>query len=382
MTHVDGTIHDTMSSPGDQPAPSAGQARRVTARVERLYVCHGALVRSVCGSLLRDRVEAEDAAQQTFLSAQRALVNGSSPHDEAAWLVTIAKNESLSRVRARMREPLPLEIEEHGAAPDAHAAAVHRHDAGSLRDALAELPVQQREAILLREVRGLSYREVASALSVTTSAVESLLFRARRSLQTRLQESLAAFSAGAWVQPLRELVARIVGGGLAAPLAAKMAALGVGTAVVTGGALMGPRMLWFNPAPDSALRASRPSGHRVTRDVASQLPVTLPPQPAPRPAREPASSRPRDSGEPGSRSEISDRQTASGVREQERSTDTTTAERSTTSGSTLESGDSGTTQQAAPGTTSGSWSGTTGDFPTSTTDFGASEGSLSGAPDD
>ncbi|HET7355030.1 MAG TPA: sigma-70 family RNA polymerase sigma factor, partial [Gaiellaceae bacterium] len=139
-----------MSSLADQPASDAVRDPAIAARVEQLYESHVALVRSVCRSLLRDRVEAEDAVQQTFLSAQRALLNGSSPQDAGAWLATIARHESLARVRGRMREPLPMEVEEQQAAPDAHAAAVGRHDAGALRDALAELPVQQREAILLR----------------------------------------------------------------------------------------------------------------------------------------------------------------------------------------------------------------------------------------
>src|SRR5690349_18123767 len=82
--------------------------------------------------------------------------------------------------RSQMREPLPIELDEATAGADAHASAVRRHEADELRKALAGLPRQQREAILLREVRGLSYEEVASALSVTNSAVESLVFRARR----------------------------------------------------------------------------------------------------------------------------------------------------------------------------------------------------------
>ena len=197
-----------MSSPADQPAPGVGHDPAVAARVEQLYASHAALVRSICRSLLRDRLDAADAVQQTFLSAQQALANGTSPRDGAAWLATIARHECLARMRARMREPLPIELEERDAAPDAHTAAVRRKEADELRKALADLPAQQRDAILLREVRGLSYQEVASSLSLTTSAVESLLFRARRNLQTRLREALAALSPG-WVQPLRELAVRI-----------------------------------------------------------------------------------------------------------------------------------------------------------------------------
>jgi RNA polymerase sigma-70 factor (ECF subfamily) len=257
-----------MSSPADQSAPDAGRDPSVAARMEQLYERHAAVVRSVCSGLLRDRVEAEDAMQQTFLSAHRALLNGSSPRDEAAWLATIARHESLARVKARMREPLSVDIGEHeAAAPDAHAAALGRHEAGELREALAELPPQQREAILLRELRGLSYQEVAATLSVTTSAVESLLFRARRSLQARLQGALAALSPGCWVQSLRELGS----GGVAAPVATKVAVVGVGAALFAGGAF-GPKMLGLGPAPHQhpVQRVARPTAHHIVHAVQAQ----------------------------------------------------------------------------------------------------------------
>jgi hypothetical protein len=157
-----------------------------------------------------------------------------------------------------MREALPIELEKGDSAPDAHTAAVRKQEGDELRRALAELPAQQREAILLREVRGLSYHEVASSLSVTTSAAESLLFRARRSLQARLREALAALSPG-WVPSLRELAVRIgSGGGVEAPMAAKVAAVGVGTALFAGGALA-PTMIGAGHAPNSVHYASPPS---------------------------------------------------------------------------------------------------------------------------
>lgn len=350
------TIH------ADNPAADAGAEPGVAERVEQLYATHAPLVRSVCRSLLRDRVEAEDVVQQTFLSAQRALLNGSSPRDGAAWLATIARHESLARIRKRMREPLPVELEEDQAAPDAHFAAVRRHEAGELREALAQLPDQQREAILLREVRGLSYQEVAATLSVTTSAVESLLFRARRSLQTRLQEALAAVSVGEWVQPLRELVARLVGGGLAAPAAAKVAAVGVGTAVVAGGALVGPVERGLDRAPYPVSRSSRPPAPRVSQAAAAKAPVAPASTPELHRERTLAAIQPEREHRSGSAStssaEVSDAQRSPGTRESERSTGgsagtstgTTAGGRSFGSGSTRETGDGGTTGQTSGST--------------------------------
>jgi len=311
MTHA-------MSSPADQPAPGVGRDPTVAARVEQLYASHASLVRSICRSLLRDRSEAEDAIQQTFLSAQRALANGSSPRDEIAWLATIARHECLARVRARMREPLPLELDEGCAALDAHAAAVRRHEAGELREALAELPAQQREAILLREVRGLSYQEVASSLSVTTAAVESLLFRARRRLQTRLREALAGLSPG-WLRDL-------AGGGLAGPVAAKVAAVNLGTAVATGSAVVGPTVIGLGHAPAPSLSAPPASSHRPAAPAGNG---TIWGTAAPRPTSVVS--------DPPVEQEISDRQASSDTRDREPASDTGAAIEISTAASTSDS---------------------------------------------
>ena len=364
MDHAVSSVRP-MSSLADQPASDAVRDPAIAARVEQLYESHVALVRSVCRSLLRDRVEAEDAVQQTFLSAQRALLNGSSPQDAGAWLATIARHESLARVRGRMREPLPMEVEEQQAAPDAHAAAVGRHDAGALRDALAELPVQQREAILLREVRGFSYQEVAASLSVTTSAVESLLFRARRRLQTRLQGSLAALSLGEWVQPLRDLVARLVGGGVAAPAAAKVAVVGLGTAVVAGGAVVGPTTLGPGHVPQTVTRVARPPAHRVFQTVTPKAPVTS------------SASASHPAGvDSAPRHEVSDVQRTAGTQRRERSSETTSRtsveDRSSASGSPRETSDNGGATQSTFGAGDGAQTSTTGDSRTATSDGASS----------
>lgn len=342
-TMVHATSHSPpMSSLTDQPASDPDRNPAVAARVEQLYASHAALVRSVCRSLLRDRSEAEDAVQQTFLSAQRALVNGSSPRDEAAWLATIARHECLARVRARMREPLPLplelELEEGDAGSDAHTAAVRRHEAVELREALAELPAQQRAAILLREVRGLSYQEVASSLSVTTAAVESLLFRARRSLQTRLREALAAVSPVGWLRDQLD-------GGLAGPAAAKVAAVGVGTLVATGGAVVGPTVIGLGHAPTPRISAAAPSRQRsAVHSVAST--GTIWGTAAPRRTGvvvvfHPQVHKGAEGGDSGSQAEISDGQSSSDTTEHGDSA--APAGSGAADGSTRETGDGRTT---------------------------------------
>ncbi len=237
------------------------------ARTELLYAQYGRTVSGLCGALLRNRAEAEDAAQQTFLSAHRALRNGTDPREPAAWLATIARNECWGRIRSRMREPLASdEIDAVSTAPDPLAEAIRRADLAALWAAIEALPLQQRDAILLREFGGLSYDELAVALAVSGAAVESLLFRARQKLRAQLRTAYASLTGASWIDAL----ARLLAGG-SAPVAAKVAALGVGAAAISGGAVVAPQVLEnHHPRPPSqSLTAPR---HRV-RHVQVAAPV-------------------------------------------------------------------------------------------------------------
>jgi RNA polymerase sigma factor (sigma-70 family) len=199
-------------------------------------------VTGLCRALLRDGTEAEDATQQVFLSAHRALLNGSTPREPAAWLAAIARNECRARIKGRMREPLPsADVEVRSWLPDPLAEAIRKADLAALWSAMEALPAQQRHALLLREFGGLSYEELGAALAVSTPAVESLLFRARQGLRTRLRILYAALSGVSWLESLPRFLAG--GSGVAAPVAAKVAVLGIGAAAVTGGALVGPAVL-------------------------------------------------------------------------------------------------------------------------------------------
>jgi RNA polymerase sigma factor (sigma-70 family) len=195
----------------------------------------------LCRALLRDREEAADAKQQTFLSAQRALIAGTEPREPMAWLATIARNECLQRIRVRMRSPLSVaDHEVPDARSDVHVQAAARTDAAALWTEIKRLPQQQRDAVILREFAGLSYEELAAALGVSQGAVESLLFRARTRLRQELRSVAASLNlagAGSWIA---ETVVRLVGSGGAppvggAPFVAKAVAATIG-AVALGGA--------------------------------------------------------------------------------------------------------------------------------------------------
>jgi RNA polymerase sigma-70 factor, ECF subfamily len=237
-------------------AEVAGRPAAVAAgaTLAELFEAHGRMVLGLCRLLLRDPVEAEDAAQEVFVSAHRSPLGGVVPRDPPAWIAAIARNECRRRIRARMREPLALpELPDD--LPDPLASAVRAADLDALWTALAELPRRQRKAFLLRELGGLSYRELGAALGVSGPAVESLLFRARRYLRGAL--------AGPAFVPLglRDQLAQLLPGfggassAAAVPVAAKLVAVTAGIGLVATGA------------------AELPQRHVLTAQAAAPVPV-------------------------------------------------------------------------------------------------------------
>jgi RNA polymerase sigma-70 factor (ECF subfamily) len=169
-----------------------GVSRDVTGAAERtadLYARHGQRVYSFCRSRLRSSEEAQDAAQTAFLYALASLRRGVVPRNELAWLLTIADNVCRSSRRTlgrRLAHVANADIDElEAAAPSLNAET--REEIAELRAALAQLPDRQRQAILLREWQGLSYADIAEQLGLSLAAVETLLFRSRRSLTRRLR---------------------------------------------------------------------------------------------------------------------------------------------------------------------------------------------------
>lgn len=166
---------------------------------------HRPFVVRLCRFMLRDADEGEDAAQQAFLHAYRAVSEGVRPRQTRAWLAEIARNECRSRIRSAAAHPEShLSEQLEAGTPDLADAAAERELVEHLREELAGLPERQREALLLREIRGLSYSEVAATMDATGPAIESLLQRARRRLVQRLVGPAFALE---W---LRNVFARLV----------------------------------------------------------------------------------------------------------------------------------------------------------------------------
>jgi RNA polymerase sigma factor (sigma-70 family) len=156
---------------------------------ERLYKRHVHDVYRYTLAVLHNEADAEDVTQATFLSAYRAFRKGERPVKPHNWLIKIAHNECRQRFRASARRPQEVGLQE----TDGHALGGADEDvptAEELRHALAQLSFNQRAALVMRELEGRPYAEIATILETSVSAVETLLFRARRALREQLEGSL------------------------------------------------------------------------------------------------------------------------------------------------------------------------------------------------
>lgn len=164
--------------PAEPPAPSAD--------AEELFHVYSPQLYRYCLGRLGSPEEAEDAVQVTYLNAWRSLRRGTHPADPRPWLFTIAANVCSTALRTKLRG---ARIEVH--APEDFEGLPAKDTDGEelvgLDDALKALPLRQREALLLRDWRGLSYEEIATTLHASQPAVETLLFRARRALAASLE---------------------------------------------------------------------------------------------------------------------------------------------------------------------------------------------------
>jgi RNA polymerase sigma factor (sigma-70 family) len=153
---------------------------------ERLYRRH---LPEVYRYVLRDvgnRADAEEVTQNAFLDAYRALGRGHTPEKPRAWLFGIAKNATRRRYRTLARRPHEVELD-HELADS--VAEEDRPQLEDLRAAVGSLRPAHQQVLFLREVEGLSYTEIADRMDLSHAAVETLLFRARRSLRGQLEEA-------------------------------------------------------------------------------------------------------------------------------------------------------------------------------------------------
>ncbi len=185
----------------------ADEERRLISTAQRGDVeSFNALVRlyesrvyNLCYRMLGDGDSAADAAQDAFFSAFRNLrsFRGGSFR---SWMLRIATNTCYDALRARKRRPTtsldiddndsddssPLQIADAGEAPDEFA--LRRELAGAIQQALDTLPDEQRLAVVLSDIQGLAYEEIAQIMNANLGTVKSRLSRGR----ARLREALKA----------------------------------------------------------------------------------------------------------------------------------------------------------------------------------------------
>ncbi len=170
------------------------------ARFVRLVLPHLDAAYSLAAWLVRDDAQAEEAVQEACLRAFRYF-GGLRGDDARPWLLGIVRNTCYSQLQRARQDGDPLQFEDEGCGEDAVAAgavvsfpvnpevaAIRQADRERVHEGLRALPVEFREAVVLREIHGLSYREIAQACEVPIGTVMSRLARGRRLLQQALGE--------------------------------------------------------------------------------------------------------------------------------------------------------------------------------------------------
>lgn len=151
---------------------------------------------NLCYRLLGDRFEAEDAAQETFLRAHRSIRRYDAKRRFINWLLAIASNHCIDRLRKRRVSFVSLETERPtlGSVPEPEAAFVETETAAKLQRLLASLAPKDRAAIVLFYWYELTLKEIGATLKMSESAVKTRLHRARRSLADAWSEDERAMN--------------------------------------------------------------------------------------------------------------------------------------------------------------------------------------------
>jgi RNA polymerase sigma factor (sigma-70 family) len=156
----------------------AGNERAFEAIVERY---RRPLLR-YCSRLL-SAARAEDALQQAFLNAYAGLRRDERRIELRAWLYRVTHNAALNALRENGWGHAPIDEGPVGRLESAHDAVERQHRLRALISAVQDLPQRQRDAIILRELEGRTYEQIAGELDATGGAVRQLLNRARHTLR-------------------------------------------------------------------------------------------------------------------------------------------------------------------------------------------------------
>ena len=151
------------------------------AALEAAYDRHGGAILSFCRHMLGSPEEAEEAVQHSFAAAWADVQHNERPIRLRPWLYAIARNRCLSLLRSRRADAVELD-EDRVATAGLSEEVAHRADLRALLADLRDLPDEQRAALVLSELEGLSHADVAEVLGRKEQEVKALVFRARSSL--------------------------------------------------------------------------------------------------------------------------------------------------------------------------------------------------------
>jgi RNA polymerase sigma factor (sigma-70 family) len=189
--------------------------------LETLFLRYKDRIAAYVRGIVADQGKAEDIVQETFISALRNLRSTRQTIAFKPWIYQIARNACIDQLRRQKRaQEVSLDsdsfnVQDEGrisqSGPSTHNAVSQREDMHALRQAFGGLPDSQHEALVMRELEGLSYSEIASRLNVSPAAVESILFRARRGLKDEFDQ-IATGERCRRMQPLIAAIAEGVGG--------------------------------------------------------------------------------------------------------------------------------------------------------------------------
>lgn len=178
----------------DAPGPADAELARLAANGDgdafaELVRRHAPRVRALCAATLGGPAEAEDAAQEAFLKAHRALSRYTGAASFGTWLHRIAVNHCLDLLRAASRRRsdslealLEADSSALGRALSEPSSAQALEDRDTVARLLSRLPPEQRLALTLREAEGMTYEEIAAAMSCSLDSVKARIKRARAEL--------------------------------------------------------------------------------------------------------------------------------------------------------------------------------------------------------
>jgi len=153
------------------------------AQFEQIVMPHLDAAYNLARWLTGNHHDAEDIVQEACVRALR-FAGGFRGGNSRSWVLAIVRNMTYTWLKKNRPEAIvSMDNEDLAEIADPRAPATDQIDAGFLRAALGELPVEFREAIVLRDIEGLSYKEIAEVANVPIGTVMSRLARARRQLQ-------------------------------------------------------------------------------------------------------------------------------------------------------------------------------------------------------